>query len=69
MEISPVEVCTVLSSFIETHEPFYDYKNRMQTLVRRLSELGCRSDAIGFCDKLRSMPGLEELFYKLTASS
>ena len=69
VEVSPADVRTVLARFIDTHEPFYDYKNRMQTLVRRLSELGFRPDAIDFCNKLRSMSSMADLYYELTASS
>ena len=68
VEGSPTEVCTVLRRFIETHEPMYDYEDRMQKLVARLAELRHRADAIEFCDKLRSLPGLYELFLKLTAT-
>src|SRR5262249_55895629 len=67
VEDSPAEVRTVLAKFIETHEPFYDYKDRMQNLVSRLADVGFRSDAIKFCNELRSMPGMRDLFMKLTA--
>ena len=67
VEVSPAEVRTVLATFIDTHEPFYDYKNRMQILVRHLADLEFRSDAIDFCNKLRSMPSMADLYYELTA--
>ena len=67
VEGSPKEVCTVLRRFIETHEPMYDYEDRMRKLVARLAELGHRAEAIEFCDRLRSLPGLYELFLELTA--
>lgn len=63
---SPTEVCDVVATFIDTHEPFYDYKDKMRSLVGRLAELGCRADAIKFCDRLRSMSGLAELYSQLT---
>ena len=69
VEVSPADVRTVLAKFIDTHEPFYDYKNRMETLVRRLADLGFRPDAIGFCNKLHSMSSMADLYYELTASS
>ena len=67
VEGSPKEVCTVLRKFIETHGPMYDYEDRLRKLVARLAELGHRAEAIEFCDKLRSLPGLYELFLELTA--
>jgi hypothetical protein len=67
VEGNPGEVSTVLRRFIETHEPMYDYEDRMRNLVARLAELGHRTEAIEFCDKLRSLPGLYNLFLELTA--
>jgi hypothetical protein len=67
VDSNPNEVCTVLRRFIETHEPMYDYEGRMRDLVARLAELGHRSEAIEFCDRLRSLPGLYDLFLTLTA--
>ena len=63
---SPAEVCDVLASFVETHEPFYDYEGRMRALITSIAELGHREAAIGFCKKLRSMAGMETLFNELT---
>ena len=63
---SPAEVCDVLASFVETHEPFYDYEGTMRAIVATLAERGYREDAIRFCEKLRSMAGMETLFNELT---
>ena len=65
VEDSPGEVCRVLTRFIDTHEPFYDYEDRMQTLVKHLADLEFRKDAIDFCNKLHSMPGMETLYNEL----
>ena len=63
---SPDEVCDTVERFIDTHEPFYDYEGRMRALIARLAELEHRGDAIRFCEKLRSMNGMETLFNELT---
>ena len=63
--VSPCAVRAVLAEFIDTHEPFYDYKNEMQMLVRALAQRGFRKDAINFCNKLRSMPSMEALYKEL----
>ena len=68
VEGSPSEVSAVLYKLIDAHEPFYDYENRMQSLVRRLADLGFRADALSYCEKLRAVPGLADLFRELTAS-
>ena len=66
---SPAEVRDTLERFVETHEPFYDYEGRMLALIRRLAELDeYREDAIRFCEKLRSMAGMETLFHELTVA-
>ena len=65
VEESPAEVRDTLECFIETHEPFYDYEGRMRALIARLAELEYREDAIRFCEKLRSMAGMETLFNEL----
>lgn len=67
VERYPAEVCSVLAAFVDAHEPFHDYRDTMRNLVSRLAERGLRKEAIGFCDKLRAMPGLAELFRELTA--
>ena len=54
-----------MREFIDTHEPFYDYKNEMQTPVRALAEHGLRGDAIDFCNQLRSLPTMEALYKEL----
>ena len=64
--IDPGEIRNVVAIFIDTHEPFYDYKNKMQTLLRTLSERGFRVDVIGFCSELGSMSGMQDLYNELT---
>ena len=65
--VSPAEVRDTLESFVETHEPFYDYEGRMVALIKRLAEVDkYRKDAIAFCGKLRTMAGMETLFNELT---
>lgn len=64
--IDPEEVRNVVAEFVDNHEPFYDYENKMQTLLRTLSERGFRADVIAFCNKLRSMAGMQALYNELT---
>ena len=63
---SPAEVRDVLECFIATHGSFYDYEGRVRAIVATLAERGYREDAIRFCEKLRSMAGMETLFNELT---
>ena len=64
--VSPAEVCRVLEVFLDTHESYYDYQNKMQTLVRSLAGHGFRREAISFCQRLHSVPGMEALYNDLT---
>ena len=64
--VSPAEVCRVLEVFLDTHESYYDYQNKMQTLVRSLAGHGFRTEAISFCQRLHSVPGMEALYNDLT---
>ena len=41
----------------------------MEKLVARLAELGFRTEALNFCERLRSVPGLFDLYLKLTAET
>jgi hypothetical protein len=54
---------------LETHGPSYDYQNQLKSLIARLAELGQRPAALKYCNRLRNLPGMAELFDKLTASS
>ncbi|MDE2822947.1 MAG: hypothetical protein OXK79_05525 [Chloroflexota bacterium] len=69
VETSPAEVCDVFERLVDKHELLYDYEGRIQTLVRRLADLGFRREAIDLCNKLRSLPGVVDLFRELTAES
>ena len=64
--VNAKEVRNVVAKFVDTHEPFYDYEDRMQTLLRTLAERGFRGDVIDFCDRLRSMAGMQDLYIELT---
>ncbi len=53
VEVSPGEVSAVLRSFIDAHGPFYDYENRMRSLVKRLADLGFKPDALSYLRKAK----------------
>lgn len=64
---SPAEVRDAVAVFVDTHGRFYDYEGRMLDLIQSLAQLGYRDDAIGFCEKLHLMAGMDTLFNELTA--
>lgn len=68
VEVSRDGVAQVLDKIIETHpEPFYDHEDRLKTLIERLFMLGDRPRALAFCDRLRNVKGMPELFRELRA--
>lgn len=69
VETNPAGVSSVLGKLIETYEPSYDYENGMKSLVARLAGLGQRLAALDYCNRLRNVPGMADLFAKLTAGS
>lgn len=66
VEVSPDGVSAVLGRVLEAHAPFYDYQDRLKTLLERLVEKGKKQDVIAFAEKLRSLKGIPELFDRLT---
>jgi hypothetical protein len=67
VDSSAHEVAEVLSSLITNYQPVYDFKGEMKALIRRLADLGERAAALDFCERLRDVPGMRELFAELTA--
>jgi DNA-binding IclR family transcriptional regulator len=68
VDANPAEVSEVLRKLIETGDLTYDYEDRLRTLVKRLAALGRRADALEYCDRLRNVPGMFQLFQELNAA-
>lgn len=64
-EVSPVQIAAVLGTMVETYSRTYDYEGAMKALITRLAELGQRPVALDYCERLRHVDGLPELFRKL----
>lgn len=56
-----------LKVFVDCGKFSYAQVDQIKSL--RLADLGFRPVAIDFCDRMRSMPGLADLFRALAASS
>ena len=66
--ISPSGVADVLRSIVDTHEPIYDYEDRLKTLILKLEQAGEREAAIYCTNKLITLPGMDELYGQLTTN-
>jgi hypothetical protein len=65
-EVSPNGVSAVLSKVLESHVPSFDYKDQLKVLLQRLIDKGLRNEVIGLAEQLRGLPGIQELFDRLT---
>lgn len=68
VKVSPADVSVVLGKVLEGSEPFYDYQDRLKSLVGELAERGQRPAALEYCNRLWNVSGMPELFAKLTAA-
>jgi hypothetical protein len=66
VDSNPEKIAAVVGRMLETFEPFYDYDDRLKILLLRLAELGQRAAALAFCERLRNLPGIDDLYRRLT---
>jgi hypothetical protein len=66
VEVSPDGVSSVLGRMILARVPDFDYKDQLKTLLRTLADKGKKQDVISYTERLRSLPGMQELFDHLT---
>jgi uncharacterized membrane-anchored protein YjiN (DUF445 family) len=66
VETSPDGVNAVVRKMIEKRIPDYDYKDQLKKLLRILVEKGKRQDVISYTERLRVLPGMQEIFDGLT---
>jgi hypothetical protein len=65
-EVSPDGVSAALSAMIRSQIPDFDYEDRLKKLLRILVDRGKKTDVISHAERLRSLPGIQELFDSLT---
>jgi hypothetical protein len=66
VEVSPDGVSEVLGRMTKGWVPDFDYKDQLKTLLRTLAAKGKKNDVISHAERLRSLPGMQELFGELT---
>lgn len=64
-DISPGAVAAVVGALIKTYRRTYDYEGAMKSLIAKLAERGQRQLALQYCEQLREVDGIPELFIKL----
>ena len=55
----------ILGKLVAANVPFYDYEDRLKTLLERLVEKGKKSDVIAYAERLRGLPGIQDFFNRL----
>jgi hypothetical protein len=66
VEPSPDGVSAIVRRMIEKRIPDYDYKDQLNKLLRTLAEKGKRQDVISYTERMRMLPGMQEIFDSLT---
>lgn len=65
VDINPENVSAVLGKLLETFVPTFDYEDRLKSLLKKLAAHGEREDAIIYTNRLRQLPGMEQLYAEL----
>lgn len=69
VEASPDGVSAVVGKMIEKRIPDYDYPDALKKLLHTLVEKGKRHDVISYTERMRLLPGMQEIFDSLTRAS
>lgn len=62
-----VQVTAVLEKMLSSHVPDYDYEDRLKQLLELLASKGHRDTVMLQAERLRHLPGIQELYSKLTS--
>ena len=65
IEQDPETVSFVLGKVLEVYEPDYDYEDRLKKLLIKLAQSGRRDDVLLYADRIRKLPGIDQLFKQL----
>ena len=62
----PERVSILFEKVLDGYRPNYDYKDQLKILIRILSKKGRLKEALVFADRIRYLPGVEQLYKQLT---
>ena len=66
VNVSPANICVVLGKVLESFVPTFDFQDRLKSLLVKLWKLGKSQEAIAYANQLRHLPGMAQLFTKMT---
>ena len=65
VEQDPAIVSSVLEKVFDAYVPDYDYEDRLKKLLIKLTESGIRVDVLLLADRIRQLPGIDQLYKQL----
>ena len=65
VEQDPAKVSSVLGKVLDAYAPDYDYEDRLKKLLTKLAESGRRKDVLLYADRIRQLPGIDQLYKQL----
>ena len=66
VEQDPTKISSVLGKVLSAYDPDYDYDDQLKKLLIKLAQSGRRADALFYTDRIRRLPGMDQLFKQLT---
>ncbi len=67
-EVNPRAISKILSLVLDTHEPIFDFEDRLKFIALKFSEHQMRDEAIQLVNRLRRLRGMPDLYEKLISS-
>lgn len=62
---NPQAVSRLLNLLLNTHQPIFDFEDRLKSIARKFSENQMRDEALRLIDRLRRLRGMAELYDQL----
>jgi hypothetical protein len=66
VEVSPDGVSSVLRKMTELRIPDFDYQDQIRNLLESLMTKGKRNEVVFHAERMRTLPGMQEIFDRVT---
>ena len=64
-DVNPHAISRLLTVVLDTHEPIFDFKDRLKSIALKFSQHHMNTEAIRLVDRLRRLRGMPELYEQL----
>ena len=64
-DVNPQAISRLLTIVLDTHEPIFDFEDRLKSIALKFSQHQMNTEAIRLVDRLRRLKGMPELYEKL----